>query len=356
MRKPATIGLAAVIAFGGVLSPARLGGETNGPAPPVQPSFGPTAPTLSADPETEREFHRILDADDDAQGDAARWTDEAVNPADPVVAPSIESVRRRIEERMKSIRANYQDFLKRQPNHVRAHLAFASFLSENGEVAAAISEAETARALDPANPAAWNNLGGLYAHHGPIDKSFSCYEEAIRLKPDLGLYHNNFGGLLLTARAEAARHYQLSDGAVFSKASAACRRAAELDPGNFKFAADWAQTFYGLKPAAKLDEAGAAEAALKLGDEALNAWTNALRIANEDSERQGIYIHFARWNLRLGRTNEARVNLSVIGPGQYADLKRRLEGLIEPAPSGATNNPGSAPTSPSPMKAVPAQE
>ena len=50
---------------------------------------------------------------------------------------------------------------------------------------------------------------------------------------------------------------------------------------------DVAQTYYGIRP-------------LRL-EAALNAWTNTLKIANSDFEKEGVYIHLARLKLSAGR-------------------------------------------------------
>ena len=58
------------------------------------------------------------------------------------------------------------------------------------------------------------------------------------------------------------------------------RKATKLDPTNFVRASDLAMSYYGIKP-------------LRIND-ALGAWTNALSLAHDDVEREGVYIHFAR--------------------------------------------------------------
>ncbi len=84
-----------------------------------------------------------------------------------------------------------------------------------------------------------------------------------------------------------------------------------LDPTNFPLASDVAQTYYGVQPLRT--------------DEALKAWTNALQIAHDDVEREGVYVHFARLKTLAGRFNEARAHLDAITNSMYAELKSRLQ-------------------------------
>ncbi len=92
-------------------------------------------------------------------------------------------------------------------------------------------------------------------------------------------------------------------------------KAIKLDPTNFPLASDVAQTYYGIKPTRTED--------------ALIAWTNALHIAHDDVEREGVYLHFARLKLHAERFAEARAHLSAVTNEMYADLKKRLARNIE---------------------------
>jgi predicted negative regulator of RcsB-dependent stress response len=91
-------------------------------------------------------------------------------------------------------------------------------------------------------------------------------------------------------------------------------------------ASDVAQTYYGIKPPRT--------------EEALKAWTNALSLAHDELEREGVYIHFARLKLHAGRFAEARAHLDSITNEYYASLKARLSRNIEDLQNPtATNSP-----------------
>ena len=87
--------------------------------------------------------------------------------------------------------------------------------------------------------------------------------------------------------------------------------------------ADYAQTYYGIRP-------------LRTND-ALVAWTNALKIARDDNEREGVYIHLARIKMAVGRFAEARAQLNDVTNAALAGLKHRLETSLAERESAATN-------------------
>ena len=105
------------------------------------------------------------------------------------------------------------------------------------------------------------------------------------------------------------------------------RKAIQLAPDDFPLAADYAQTYYGIRP-------------LRTND-ALVAWTNALQIAHDDNERQGVYLHLARIKMSVGRFAEARAHLNDVTNAAFAGLKHRLESLAE-RESATTNRPPTA--------------
>ena len=101
------------------------------------------------------------------------------------------------------------------------------------------------------------------------------------------------------------------------------RKAIQLEPDDFPLMADYAQTYYGIRP-------------LRTND-ALVAWTNALQIAHDDNERQGVYLHLARIKMSVGRFAEARAHLNDVTNAAFEGLKHRLESSLVERESAATN-------------------
>ncbi|HKW31197.1 MAG TPA: hypothetical protein VJT54_17870, partial [Verrucomicrobiae bacterium] len=93
----------------------------------------------------------------------------------------------------------------------------------------------------------------------------------------------------------------------------------------------YAESYYGIRP-------------LRTND-ALVAWTNALQVAHDDVEREGVYIHLARIKMLAGRYTEARAQLDAVTNATYADLKQTVERAITWRENEATNV-NAAPTAP----------
>src|SRR5277367_5671844 len=85
---------------------------------------GVAATSVNTNDPVENEYNRILLDDDAAEKDVLRWADdaEAFNKAtgsDPKV-----TLHMRIQQRLDTVKSEYQDFLQLHPEHVNAHLAF----------------------------------------------------------------------------------------------------------------------------------------------------------------------------------------------------------------------------------------
>jgi tetratricopeptide (TPR) repeat protein len=112
-------------------------------------------------------------------------------------------------------------------------------------------------------------------------------------------------------RKDAREFYHINEAQVFDKALALYQKAVRLDPNNFPLATDYAQSYYGIRP-------------LRTND-ALVAWTNALQIAGDEIEREGVYIHLARIKISIGQFTEAQAQLDAVTNADLADMKNRLE-------------------------------
>jgi tetratricopeptide (TPR) repeat protein len=275
----------------------------------------------------EKEYKQLMTDDDVAQAQVDDWIRENQAFADKGGGAPKEAFNTRIRARFAPVIKGYEDFLKRHPDHARARLAYGSFLNDIKDEEGAEVQWDKALALDPKNPAAWNNLANLYGHHGPVTKAFEYYAKAIELNPTEAVYYHNLGTTVYLFRKDAMEYYKIDEQQVFSKALDLYRQAIKYDPTNFELAQDVAQTYYGIKPVRT--------------DEALAAWTNALKIAETDIEKEGVYIHFARMKLHAGRFAEAHQHLNSVTNEIYADLKNRLLRNLSEAEAKAagTNSP-----------------
>jgi tetratricopeptide (TPR) repeat protein len=241
---------------------------------------------------------QIDTSDDAAQADADRWIREN-NELKATGGGIPESeLERRIGERFEPIHKSYEDFLRRHPANASAHLAYGTFLNARQDERGAQAQWEKALELDPNNPEVYNNLAGRYSEGGPVNKAFEYFSKAIALSPTQAAYYHNFGDSLFVLRKNAATYYRITEQQVYGKVLMQYSNALRLDPQNFAFARDLAQTYYSLKPLPT--------------DAALQAWTNALSIAHEAADREDTYVHLARVKMLAGRFAEARAQLAAV--------------------------------------------
>jgi tetratricopeptide (TPR) repeat protein len=259
-------------------------------------------------------------ADDDAQTEVDKWIqDNNAFAANGAGVPNAD-LNKRILARFAPIRKGYEDFLTRHPDSARGHLAYGSFLNDIGDEDASMEQNETAARLDPKNPAAWNNLANYYGEHGPLTNAFIDYTKAIELNPNEPVYYQNFATTVYLYRKDAREFYGINEQQVFDKALALYQQAMKLAPDDFPLVTDYAESYYGIKP-------------LRTND-ALVAWTNALQIAHTDAEREGVYIHLARFKMAAGRYAEAQAHLDAVTNSIYAILKGRIERELARRESG----------------------
>jgi len=271
----------------------------------------------------EQEFQKLMADDDAAQAEVDGWI-KSNDKFSELGAGHPETLRARIKDRFEPVKKAYEDFLKRHSDHARAHLAYGSFLNDIGEEQAAWQYWEKGRQLDPKNPAAWNNLANWYGHNSPVTNAFKYYEKAIELNPAEPVYYQNFATTVYLFRRDATNYFKITEPEVFDKALALYRKALQLDPENFVLATDLAQSYYGIKLVKTGDTEANRKAAQKLNDEAIAAWQVALKLARDDIERQGVYIHFARLNIDAGRFEEARKNLNAVTNDMFNGTKKTL--------------------------------
>jgi len=283
--------------------------------------------TSDAEDPVEKELQQLMEQDDEAQAEVDKWIRENQEFAAQGAGVPNAELNRRILNRFEAVRKAYEDFIARHPKHASARVAYASYLGDIGEEEASFKQLEKARELDPNDPAIWNNLANYHGHNGSVAKAFDYYAKAIELNPKEPVYYHNFGTTVFLFRKDAMEHYRINEQQVFDKALELYAQAIKLDPTDFPLATDVARTYYGIKPPRT--------------EEALRSWTNALSLARDEVEREGVYVHFARIKTHSGRFTEARAHLNAITNEMYADLKKTLTRALneKEAEAKATNAP-----------------
>jgi tetratricopeptide (TPR) repeat protein len=299
----------------------------------VTQTTGISITAIATNSPVEQELQKIEAEDDDASADVDGWIRDNNKFAAQGAGIPPNELNRRIRDRFEPSQKAYLDFIQRHPDNARARIAYASLLNDLGDEEGEFVQLLKARDLDPSIPSVWNNLGNYYGEHSPTTNAFICYEKAIELDPTESTYYHNFGTTVYLYRTDVKEYYHINEQQTFDKALGLYSNAMRLDPTNFPLASDVAESYYGIKP-------------LRTND-ALLAWTNALNLAHDEIEREGVYIHFARIKMSIGRLAEAKAHLDAVTNELYEPLKTRLVRNL--AAREATNNltaPMEAPATP----------
>jgi len=299
-----------------------------------------TAASATSNP-VEADYEKLLDQDDRAREEVDHWIQDNQKFAKEGAGVSNKELNQRIKSRLDPVQKGYEEFLQRHPNHVRARIAYGSFLSDINDEEGEQVQLEKALALDTNNPAIYNNLANINGHIGDVKKAFGYYEKAIQLNPNEPVYYHNFGTTVYLFRKDVREYYHIDEQQVFDKALSLYSNAMRLDPDDFPLATDVAMTYYGIKPPRT--------------DEALRAWTNALHLAHDELEREGVYIHFARLKIHASRFDEAKAHLAAITNDFYADLKHKLSQNLQHFQQSSTNSstqPSASDANSSPLRSA----
>lgn len=290
---------------------------------PAEPATGATKSS-----EIPEKLRQIMAEDDNAAEEIDGWIRESMTKKEDAQLKQI-TMNTKIRERLQKVEDLYIAFLESHPENAEALLAYGSFLNEQGRNKEAQTKWEKAKEVAPENPAVWNNLASHYSHTGETEKVFAYLEKAIELDQTQSVYYHNLAIMTYTMRKDAKLFYGTTDeNVIFDKSLDLYRKALDLDPKNFELAADYAQSYYGIKPVRV--------------EEALGAWTRALSIADEEPEKEGVYIHLARFEIMGKNFAKARDWLTKVKHPFYNDLKKLILRNIEDKESDLLNTLGGA--------------
>jgi tetratricopeptide (TPR) repeat protein len=201
----------------------------------------------------------------------------------------------------------HEKFLQEHPGSAAAHSSYAEFLSERGNLRAAIAHWRTAQQLAPGNAAIANSLGGAYLRMGKAAASAAAFARAIDLERDNAAYHFNLANVEFMLRHDLATAWKMELPAVLRLALAEFREASGLAPNDVEYARAYAETFYGV-PDADWSQAEA-------------AWKHVLSLS---PEADFAYLQLARVSLKRGDAEAARQFLNKVVNVRHDGLKRKL--------------------------------
>jgi tetratricopeptide (TPR) repeat protein len=299
----------------------------------IQQNTGVSVALPNANDPAERELQKVMADERAARDEVDKWIRDNNAFAVQGAGKSPEALDRRIRARLEAVHQGYEDLLRRYPDFADGHMAYGDFLKDSGDEEAAGAQYGKAAQLDPKNPEAWNQLANYCGEYGPVTNAFTGYAKAIALNPAEPVYYQNFATTVFLFRKDAMAFYGLTEPQVFDKSLALYRQAMQQAPQDFLLAADYAESYYGIRP-------------LRTND-ALAAWTNVFQIAHNDVQRQSVALHLARLKTHISRFAEARAHINSATNAELAEMKRRLERSLADHESRATNPPAAtSPTNP----------
>lgn len=288
-----------------------------------------SVPSIATNDPVEIEYQKVLDLDDTAETDIERWIADAAKFAEAGAGANNATLKAKVEQRLAEVEKAYKTFIEKHPNHARVRVAFGSYLNDNHDEIGAVKQWEEAKRIDPKLPSAWNNLANYYGHRGPVTNAFVHYQKAMELMPNEATYPWNYATTIYLFRKDAMEFFSISESNVFERALDLYRLAIKLDPANFILRSDYANSFYGTKP--------------QRFAEGYKAWSEALEVARDDVEKQGVMIHLARCKLSIGQLDEATTQLNQVTNQMYVEIRDRLRRRMDRIRSGEEKLPGDKP-------------
>jgi tetratricopeptide (TPR) repeat protein len=261
-------------------------------------------------PAAEMEFQRVEADEDAANAEVNQWVKEYRTNKAKRDSPEFHQLQRQVAQRFEPVKGEYEELLAEHPEMAQAHLKFGDFLESREDDNGARLQWKLTLQIDPANGNCFNSLAGSYCESGLVDQAFNLYERAVETIPAEAVYYHNFADCLCVLNEKAAIHYRISEQQVYAKALDLYRKAAMADPQNFLYALDAGQAYYTIRPLPTED--------------ALQTWSNALRSAHNEIEREQVLVHIARVKMLAGRLAEARAQLEFVTRREIAASKINL--------------------------------
>ncbi len=117
-----------------------------------------------------------------------------------ILAAGFASATGRAEDRafdpaLRRAQVAHEKILQENPGSASAHRAYAEFLSENGNLRAAIVHWCQAQKLDPGDAATANSLGGAYLRAGHAAEAAEQFARAVELSNENPAYHFNLANV-----------------------------------------------------------------------------------------------------------------------------------------------------------------
>ena len=252
-----------------------------------------------------------------------------------------EQLERDIKTEFAKVVALYERYLNEHPDDARAHYDLGALYYDEGEdenraAALWLRTIEFAPRFDLAH----NSLAVHYADSAEHEKALLHIATALRLNPDVAMYHFNAATFHFNFRTTATRAFGWDLPRTWQKATSEYKEALRLAPSNYVFARDYAQSYYsGCHFQVEPDYV-----------EARRAWEHSLPLARSASERVMVLTNLARVSCFADDPDAARdylkraIALSPHNPVAL-HLQRKMEKgqpITPPSAFGAGPKPATA--------------
>ena len=234
--------------------------------------------------------------------DTLRLSEATVALLPPGRADQADEARRRLDLLFRRLVARY-------PREAAVRKAAGEHYWREDHPAAAITEWEAARALDPADGDTASALGGARLREGLSRAACEEFQRAVAAQPEVARYHFELGNVLYLFRHQLTGLPDLPDEpAVLRESLTQLRAARDLAAGNVEYARAYAETFYGVPDPE--------------WREALDAW-DRVRVLSADAPDFAL-SHLARISLRLNKPDEAESYLGMMHDPRFAPAQATL--------------------------------
>jgi tetratricopeptide (TPR) repeat protein len=236
--------------------------------------------------------------------------------------------------------ALYDRYLREHPDDAFAHYDLGLlYYHEGQDESAATRHWLRTVELAPNFDQAYNSLAVHYADSAEHEKALRCIAKALELNPDVATYHFNAATFYFNFRKEAMSLFGWDLPRTWQEILSQYEAALRLEPTNYVFARDYAQTF---------TSGGFFGVPADLG-RARSAWEQALPLAPTRGERVMVLTHLARITSYGGDDVQAKKYLEQareLSPDNTITLyleERLNRGEHLPAPPGLLPPPTAAP-------------
>jgi tetratricopeptide (TPR) repeat protein len=215
-----------------------------------------------------------------------------------------------LREQLQTVCHDYEVLLQENPKFAEAYAAYGQLLWRLDMRKESMAMMLKANQIDPDIPFVKNKIGNFLAEQGHPLEAVNYFISAIKLAPNVALYHYNFGLLLYEARDQFLKSGDWTRSQIDNTSHEAFKRAAELAPNEEAYVYRYAESFYDIENPD--------------WNEALKVWSGLEDRATTPVERQTMELQAANVLIKQGKPDYARVLLNAVTDPGLQIQKQKL--------------------------------